>query len=71
MSRASVRSSSSSLVFLRADFFGYAELNQLTGIAAILTYPLDIEDVEEEERLNALDAAEKLRKVLAEREEPE
>jgi protein pelota len=24
-------------------------LNQLTGIAAILTYPLDIEDVEREE----------------------
>lgn len=28
-----------------------AELNQLTGIAAILTYPLDIEVVEEEERV--------------------
>ena len=27
-----------------------AELNQLTGIAAILTYPLDIEVVEAEER---------------------
>lgn len=26
------------------------ELNQLTGIAAILTYPLDIDIVEEEER---------------------
>ena len=26
------------------------ELNQLTGIAAILTYPLDIEVVEAEER---------------------
>jgi len=30
-----------------------AELNQLTGIAAILTYPLDIEVVEEEERVEA------------------
>lgn len=29
------------------------ELNQLTGLAAILTYPLDIEDVQEEERLLA------------------
>jgi len=29
------------------------ELNQLTGIAAILTYPLDIEVVEEEERVEA------------------
>jgi protein pelota len=27
-----------------------AELNQLTGIAAILTFPLDIEVVEAEER---------------------
>lgn len=31
--------------------FRELELNQLTGIAAILTYPLDIEVVEEEERL--------------------
>ena len=29
------------------------ELNQLTGIAAILTYPMDIEDVQEEERMLA------------------
>ncbi|GAA6059104.1 hypothetical protein JCM10212_002075 [Sporobolomyces blumeae] len=29
------------------------QLNQLTGIAAILTYPLDIEVVEEEERVEA------------------
>jgi hypothetical protein len=28
----------------------FAELNQLTGIAAILTFPLDIEVVEAEER---------------------
>lgn len=28
----------------------HAELNQLTGIAAILTFPLDIEVVEAEER---------------------
>lgn len=27
-----------------------AELNQLTGIAAILTFPLDVEVVEAEER---------------------
>jgi protein pelota len=27
-----------------------AELNQLTGVAAILTFPLDVEVVEEEER---------------------
>jgi len=27
------------------------ELNQLTGIAAILTFPLDVEVVEEEERV--------------------
>ncbi|GAA5864581.1 hypothetical protein JCM3774_005173 [Rhodotorula dairenensis] len=35
------------------------QLNQLTGIAAILTYPLDIEVVEEEERLEQEDAARK------------
>lgn len=29
------------------------ELNQLTGIAAILTYPLDIEMVQEEEKMMA------------------
>ena len=28
----------------------FAELNQLTGIAAILTFPLDVEIVEAEER---------------------
>ena len=28
----------------------FAELNQLTGIAAILTFPLDVEVVEAEER---------------------
>ena len=28
----------------------HAELNQLTGIAAILTFPLDVEVVEAEER---------------------
>ena len=32
------------------------ELNQLTGIAAILTYPLDIEVVEEEERVEQEEA---------------
>ena len=30
--------------------FCFAELNQLTGIAAILTFPLDIEVVEAEEK---------------------
>ncbi|GAA5994764.1 ribosome dissociation factor DOM34 [Rhodotorula paludigena] len=33
------------------------QLNQLTGIAAILTYPLDIEVVEEEERVEAEERA--------------
>lgn len=28
----------------------YSELNQITGIAAILTFPLDVEVVEAEER---------------------
>ncbi|BGP52981.1 hypothetical protein JCM8202_004065 [Rhodotorula sphaerocarpa] len=40
------------------------QLNQLTGIAAILTYPLDIEVVEEEERQEAED-----RRIRAEAEE--
>lgn len=33
-----------------------AELNQLTGVAAILTFPLDIEVVEAEEREAAEEA---------------
>lgn len=33
-------------LFLKA----FAELNQLTGIAAILTFPLDVEIVEAEEK---------------------
>lgn len=41
----------------RADHSLLTELNQLTGIAAILTYPLDIEVVEEEERVEAEDRA--------------
>jgi len=32
------------------DFLETIELNQLTGIAAILTFPLDIEVVEAEEK---------------------
>lgn len=36
----------------------FEELNQLTGIAAILTFPLDIEVVEAEER-EAAEQAEK------------
>ena len=31
----------------------FAELNQITGIAAILTFPLDVEIVEAEEREEA------------------
>ena len=47
------------------DFYGLvspmtscfpSELNQMSGIAAILTFPLDIEIVEEEERLAKEDA---------------
>lgn len=34
----------------------HAELNQLTGIAAILTFPLDVEVVEAEERAATEDA---------------
>jgi protein pelota len=33
------------------DDYIVAELNQLTGIAAILTYPLDVEVVQDEEKL--------------------
>jgi protein pelota len=32
------------------DSPAHIELNQLTGVAALLTFPLDIEVVEEEER---------------------
>jgi stalled ribosome rescue protein Dom34 len=35
----------------------HLELNQLTGIAAILTFPLDIEVVEEEEKEEQLKLA--------------
>lgn len=35
-----------------------SELNQLTGIAAILTFPLDIEVVEAEERAEEMAKAE-------------
>ncbi|SCZ90752.1 BZ3500_MvSof-1268-A1-R1_Chr1-3g02215 [Microbotryum saponariae] len=35
------------------------QLNQLTGIAALLTYPLDVEDVLEEERVEAEEAERK------------
>jgi protein pelota len=43
---------------------GVAELNLLTGIAAILTYPLDIEVVEMEEK----EEKERLQKEKEERE---
>lgn len=36
------------------------ELNQLTGIAAMLTFPLDVEVVEEEERVAKEEEAAKL-----------
>lgn len=35
------------------DEYIVTELNQLTGIAAILTYPLDVEVVQDEEKLLA------------------
>ena len=38
--------------------FSLAELNQLTGIAAILTFPLDVDIVEAEEK-EAKEAAER------------
>jgi protein pelota len=37
-------------VFYAHTYARIAELNQLTGIAAILTFPLDVEVVEAEER---------------------
>ena len=37
----------------------HTELNQLTGIAAILTFPLDVEVVEAEEREEAEEKARK------------
>jgi len=33
-----------------SSHLGFSELNQLTGIAAILTFPLDVEVVEAEEK---------------------
>lgn len=39
-----------SQLLLRHQLVCATELNQLTGIAAILTFPLDIEVVEAEER---------------------
>lgn len=42
---------------------GSSELNQLTGIAAILTFPLDVEVVEAEERE---EEEERARKAVAE-----
>lgn len=47
-----------------------AELNQLTGIAAILTYPLDIEVVEEEERAER-EEEEKRRREAGEEQDDE
>jgi len=45
---------------------GILELNQLTGVAAILTFPLDVEVVEAEER-----EEEELRKKKVEEEATE
>ena len=42
-----------------------SELNQLSGIAAILTFPLDIEIVEEEERVAKEDAEKEGSQTLA------
>lgn len=50
MNLVSVSQTVPALVRVEADLGSLAELNMLTGIAAILTYPLDIEVVEEEER---------------------
>jgi len=60
MSRANVRVQlpPPSLMTLSADTHGDTELNQLTGIAAILTFPLDIEVVEEEEKVAREEAEE-------------
>lgn len=33
--------------------YGYSELNGLTGIAALLSYPLDVEDALEQEAVTA------------------
>lgn len=46
-----------------------AELNQLTGIAAILTYPLDIEVVEEEERAEREEEAKRRREAGEEQDD--
>jgi protein pelota len=43
-----------------------AELNTMTGLAAILTYPLDIEDVEREEEEEREEAARKAAEAEAE-----
>lgn len=37
------------LFVIPASLLPRAELNQLTGIAALLTFPLDIDDIEEQE----------------------
>lgn len=59
----------------RAKTCGYAhtfviELNQLTGIAAILTFPLDVEVVEAEER-GAKEEQERKKREEAGEEQPE
>ncbi len=45
-----------------------AELNTMTGLAAILTYPLDIEDVEREEEEEKEEAARKAAEAEAEQD---
>lgn len=48
------------------DLLGLVELNTMTGLAAILTYPLDIEDVEREEEEEKTEAARKAAEAEAE-----
>lgn len=49
------------LYHLIAPFHNNAELNQLSGIASILNFPLDVEVAEEEDRLE-LERAKELEK---------
>lgn len=57
----------SSTVVLYSNANHVTELNQLTGIAAILTFPLDVEVVEAEEK----EAREEKRKQEEEAEAPD
>jgi protein pelota len=50
MHESGQRGSSRTRVIASLSLTDILELNQLTGIAALLTFPLDVEVVEEEER---------------------